>query len=201
MRLFCGRLLTAETQTRPGVGARRCGFAEGREPRELRTRRVPAGVTVARVADVRLLICFDGSPGSAAAITHAARLFPDARATIAQVWQPQLPFGGLSWGGQLIVPPEFQRELEESLDKNARVLADEGASQARAAGLDADTDVRKTTAPVWRELLAAADGVDADVIVAGSRGYGEMKALLLGSTSQALTYHSRRPLLIVPTPD
>jgi hypothetical protein len=96
------------------------------------------------MADVRLLICFDGSRPA--------------------------PFGGLSWGGQLIVPPEFQREVEESLDKEARILADEGASQARAAGLDADTEVRKTKVAVWRELLAAADGVDADVIVAGHAG-------------------------------
>jgi nucleotide-binding universal stress UspA family protein len=57
---------------------------------------------------------------------------------------------------------------------------------------------RETSGPAWRQLLAVADEVDAEVIVAGSRGFGEMKALLLGSTSQALAHHSRRPLLIVP---
>lgn len=152
------------------------------------------------MARVHLLICFDGSAGSAKALEQAARLFSGAQATIAQVWQPPVPFGGSSWGGQIIVPREFQSEIEDELGKKVLALTEEGTVKAVTAGLDAVSDVRKTTAPVWRELLAAADEVDADVIVAGSRGYGETKALLLGSTSQALAHHSRRPLLIVPTP-
>jgi nucleotide-binding universal stress UspA family protein len=146
----------------------------------------------------RLLICFDGSDGATEALTQAARLFPAAHATIAYVWQPPVPYGGSSWGGQLLVPPEFEREIEARLANKAEELATEGAARARAAGLEADTDVRKTKGPVWRELLAAADKAGADIVVAGSRGYGEVKAMLLGSTSQALAHHSRRPLLVVP---
>jgi nucleotide-binding universal stress UspA family protein len=37
------------------------------------------------------------------------------------------------------------------------------------------------------------------LIVVGSRGLGEVKSLVLGSTSQGLAHHTRLPLLIVPS--
>jgi nucleotide-binding universal stress UspA family protein len=66
--------------------------------------------------------------------------------------------------------------------------------------LDAKVEVRQTTRAVWRELLAAADEYNADIIVTGARGHGEVGALLVGSTAQALAHHSKRPLLIIRPP-
>jgi nucleotide-binding universal stress UspA family protein len=105
----------------------------------------------------------------------------------------------VGYGGTFILPPDIQDDVKAKARQEAEKLADDGAGRARTLGLDADTDVRETTGPVWRELLAAADDVDADAIVVGSRGFGEIKALMLGSTSQALAHHAQRPLVIVPT--
>lgn len=148
----------------------------------------------------RVLICHDGSDGSEHALAEAARLFPGAHATIAHVWRPPLPYGGVGYGGQIILPPEIQRDIEAKAMAAVETLTTQAAARAASAGLAAEVDVRETTGPVWRALLAAADQAEADVIVAGSRGFGEVRGVLLGSTSQALAHHSPRPVLIVPAP-
>jgi nucleotide-binding universal stress UspA family protein len=147
----------------------------------------------------RVLICHDGSEGAERALTQAARLFPGARATIAHIWRPPLPYGGVGYGGQIILPPEIQRDIEAKVMAGVEELTTHAAERATSAGLTAETETRETTGPVWRELLDVADAIDADVIVAGSRGLGEAKSLLLGSTSAALAHHARRPVLIIPS--
>ena len=47
------------------------------------------------------------------------------------------------------------------------------------------------------EIVTAADSMDADVIVIGSRGRGRMTSALLGSVSRGVLNESRRPVLIV----
>jgi nucleotide-binding universal stress UspA family protein len=148
----------------------------------------------------RVLVCYDGSEGSRHALAAAATLFPGAQATVTFVWSPPLPYGGVTWGGQFILPPEIQREIEAKAGEEADRVAADGVRAARAAGLEPVADAREATGPVWRALLTAAAEADADVIVAGSHGYGEVKALLLGSTAQALGHHARLPLLLVPAP-
>lgn len=148
----------------------------------------------------KVIVCFDGSEGSTHALELAAQLFPGAHATIVVVWRPAVPYGGLGYGGTFILPPDIQDDIKTKTRQDAEKRADDGVSRARTLGLAADTVVRETTGPVWRELLGAADDAEADAIVVGSRGFGEIKALMLGSTSQALAHHAQRPLVIVPTP-
>lgn len=148
----------------------------------------------------RILICHDGSDGSEHALREAARLFPGAHATLVHVWRPPLPYGGIAYGGQVILPVDIRRDIEKQALAGIETLAHEAATRAADKGLTADVDVRKTTEPVWRELIAAAEAAGADIIVAGSRGFGEVRGLLLGSTSQALVHHADRPVLIVPSP-
>jgi nucleotide-binding universal stress UspA family protein len=149
----------------------------------------------------RILICHDGSEGAEHALAEAARLFPAANATITHVWRPPLPYGGVGYGGQIILPAEVQRDIEAKLMAGVEEVTTQAAARAASAGLSAEVDTRETTGPVWRELLAAADEIEAGVIIAGSRGFGEIRGFVLGSTSQALLHHSRRPVLIVPAPE
>jgi nucleotide-binding universal stress UspA family protein len=54
---------------------------------------------------------------------------------------------------------------------------------------------------IWETIIAVADEVDADLVVTGSRGLGRLRSLLLGSVSDGLLHHCRRPTLVVPSPE
>ena len=47
-------------------------------------------------------------------------------------------------------------------------------------------------------IMTTADEEAADLVIVGRRGRGGFAELILGSTSYALTHHSKRPLLIIP---
>ncbi len=51
------------------------------------------------------------------------------------------------------------------------------------------------------QLLELARRHDAELIVLGSRGFGGVKGLLLGSVTTYAVHHVRRPLLVVPGVD
>lgn len=48
------------------------------------------------------------------------------------------------------------------------------------------------------KIIEEADRIDAGTIVAGSHGHGALHHLLLGSVSEALLRHAKRPVVIVP---
>jgi nucleotide-binding universal stress UspA family protein len=151
----------------------------------------------------RLLICYDESEGGRHALVEAGRLFPGAHATIVSVWKSSVPLlvGGITSGEGAVVDPQAGGETGDEIDAAASRRADELAestrSEAYGVGLEAKVEVRQTSRAVWRELLAAADEYNADIIVIGARGHGEVGALLVGSTTQAVAHHSKRPVLII----
>ena len=52
--------------------------------------------------------------------------------------------------------------------------------------------------PTVETIIAEADRIDAATIVVGSHGHGALRKLLLGSVSQGVVRHSKRPVVIVP---
>jgi nucleotide-binding universal stress UspA family protein len=50
-----------------------------------------------------------------------------------------------------------------------------------------------------REILTEDSG-ELDLLVCGSRGYGPVRAVMLGSVSRVLAHSARCPLLVVPRP-
>lgn len=145
-----------------------------------------------------IVIGFDGSEGSARAITETARLFPAARVVLVHVWHMAGPYTA-GYAGAPVLPTDVLEDVQKAAGKQANKTIEHGRQLARQAGLDPEGRAYVTSSAPWRELLGVADDVNARLIVVGSRGRGEVKSLVLGSTSQALAHHSRLPLLIVPT--
>ena len=144
-----------------------------------------------------MLICFDGSEGASHAIDEAGRLFPGEHAVVVHVWHmPNLYTAG--YAGAPLIPADVEQEVENVATQQANEVAERGAELARKAGLDAEGFAYATASAAWRRLIGAAEDVHAKAIVCGSRGRGEIKSLVLGSTSQALAHHAMRPLVIVP---
>lgn len=84
-----------------------------------------------------------------------------------------------------------------------QILADERADaegELRAAldGLGGDAEVRVVVGDAGAMLVAASE--DADLVVMGSRGWGSLKRVALGSTSDHLVHHAACPVVVVPRP-
>ena len=139
-----------------------------------------------------ILLAYDGSEYAQASIREAARqLSPGRDAVVFTVWTPlaALPFG---------TPGAGATDVDESLEAEARKVADEGARLAADAGFEA-TALTASGSPVWQMIVDEADAQDAGVVVMGSHGRTGLGLLLLGSVAAAVARHTERPVLIVHT--
>ena len=84
------------------------------------------------------------------------------------------------------------------IDGAAADAADALAREGAALIPDATVHSMRATASVWQAILEYADEVDAELIVAGSRGLSAIESTVLGSVSHGLVNHSHRPVLVVP---
>jgi nucleotide-binding universal stress UspA family protein len=149
----------------------------------------PAGFSAAD-GEVRLVGCgFDGSDESHRAVAWAADLARrvPARLRLLSIYERTLP-ASLAVGGGLAtasVNDVLRRRRAESL---ARAVSGLGAGvEVDGALLDGDA----------RELLIRESG-GLDLLVVGSRGYGPLRAVLLGSVSSALVRSAASPVVVVP---
>jgi nucleotide-binding universal stress UspA family protein len=85
---------------------------------------------------------------------------------------------------------------ETTEDANAGLAA--AVEVLNQAGVKAHGEVRNTIfGYAAREIVGDANEIDADVIVMGSRGRGDLAGLLLGSTAHKVIHLSDRPVLVV----
>jgi nucleotide-binding universal stress UspA family protein len=144
----------------------------------------PCAIAVAPVGYARDLgritqvgVGYDGSAESKAALGVARTIADHYNATLRALWVVSIP--AATWIGS----------AAGALDE----LAD--AARAELGQLDGvETEARIGIA--GEELAAFGERVD--LLVVGSRGYGPLKRLMLGSTSEHLSAHARSPLLVLP---
>ena len=126
-------------------------------------------------------VAYNGSPESEAALVTAKGLAAASRAEVIALEVVSIPtyaFTGL-------VPPAFGETVELMLSEaNARMAELEGVRARAVYGLSGE------------ELAVFSDQVD--LLVVGSRSYGPVKRLVLGSTSDYLERHARCSLLVLP---
>lgn len=149
----------------------------------------PAGYATAG-AGIQTVGCgFDGSQESHRALAWAAELArrTSARLRVLSVYEPTLP-ASLTLGGGLPTA---------SINEVLRRQVDEELAQTMSA-LDADIDATGTLLDGDARELLAGESSGLDLLVVGSRGYGPLRAVLLGSVSSALVRSAQSPLVVVP---
>jgi nucleotide-binding universal stress UspA family protein len=145
-----------------------------------------------------VLIAFDGSPDSRAAIDYAGSLFPGRKAVVLSVWEPLLLQSSVLAASGMVVDPETISQDDNEEEAATQTLAREGAELARKAGLDPEPRWQRGTGAIWLTIVDVATELDAALIVTGSRGLGAVKSFLVGSVSDRVMHQARRPVLIVP---
>jgi nucleotide-binding universal stress UspA family protein len=147
-----------------------------------------------------ILLCYDGSPDSEAAVGVAAQLFPSAPVTVLTVWEPFVELLARTGGGMTRTGYLDIAAIDADAKENARTRAQEGVERAKSAGLDAQPATKPAPTSVAEAILCEARQIDAEAIIVGTRGLRGLKSLLLGSVSHAVVQHADRPVLVVPSP-
>lgn len=145
---------------------------------------------------LKLLIAYDGSPNAKTAVATAAALFPGAEATLLYARQPMEGFAAHLEGHPAL---EKLHEFDAATLDASEIIAAEGADLARSHGLVAEPRVSSTMATASEVIVDAADELEIDLIILGSRGRRGLAATLLGSTSANVLHHATRPTLVIPS--
>jgi nucleotide-binding universal stress UspA family protein len=145
-----------------------------------------------------ILIAYDGSDDSKAAIEQASKLFPGESVTVLTVWQRFVDTMARV-GGSMGVIVDYE-EIDNDAEAGAGQRAEAGAKIANDAGLQATGRSAVVDLSVADTILTEAAAVDASVVVCGSRGYTGVKSLMLGSVSHHILQHADVPVMVVPSP-
>jgi nucleotide-binding universal stress UspA family protein len=97
-------------------------------------------------------------------------------------------------------PTAISRDEQVEVEDAARRTVDEGVRLARSGDLNAQPRLARAAGAggAARALLDVAEERGADVVVVGRRSVSRIKAMVLGSFSDAALKDGRRPVLVVP---
>ncbi len=144
----------------------------------------------------RILIATDGSRQSLDAAQYL-RTFASPgsvqRITVVAVVRPfaLVPFA-TDFGEDYV--PDEKEGLMPSFQQAAKAATEHVAAEVRDLATQIDTQV--LVGSPAEEIVRAAEELDADLIVLGSRGLGVVRSVLLGSVSQGVLNHARSPVLV-----
>jgi nucleotide-binding universal stress UspA family protein len=135
----------------------------------------------------RIVVGYDGSEHSIAALTWAAAEAERRR-------RPLTVLHVLDYVGLITSPMGPFRRPDENDDTVTRV-ARAGADRARELADLADVTAVTRVAPVPLTLIEFS--ADAELLVVGTRGHGELAGAVLGSVAFAVSAHALCPIVVV----
>jgi nucleotide-binding universal stress UspA family protein len=128
----------------------------------------------------------DGSELADNALEHVRKLAEIHGSRIVAVHANELLTGRAAGAPLLADEPDLRAKIACQVD------------ELRAAGFDAELEVRTGSKDVAKLVENAADEVGADLIVVGTHGRGAIAGTVLGSVARSLCHTSHRPVLVVP---
>jgi len=151
-------------------------------------------------SDMSTLICYDGSPSAQRALSVAASALDGAPVVLLHVWNPPQRVLADSFGVSEDSAVLNTEKLQTFVEHHAAEVIADGVALAGRLGVSVTSRQEVNRSTVWQTILDVADEVDASLIVTGTHGSTAVQSGLLGSVSNALVHHARRPVLLVPTP-
>ncbi len=90
---------------------------------------------------------------------------------------------------------EYSGKIAEELGEKAKSLVEEAVRELRESGIEAEGLVDAGTPA--EKIVENAEKRDVYLIILGAHGYGGIKKLLIGSTSEKVIRLSTKPVLVV----
>ncbi len=133
----------------------------------------------------KILLATDGSKGATLAARAAIELSNRTASElhVVHVWH-DLPTSHF----RSFVRAQLRQEAEEVLQKQLERIEQSGGTIAEAHLREGRT---------VDEILDLSEELEVGLLIVGSRGLGGVKRILLGSVSEGIVHHSRRPVLVV----
>ena len=137
---------------------------------------------------MKILVAYDGSPASEAAIDSIlGRPWPEgSRVSVVTVIEPPMYYPMAS--GIEVYPPLSEKALQAMREVASRSLMAMVDKLKSKPGIQVTGELRE--GDVKRALLEAIREWGADLVVVGSHGKGAISRLFLGSVSHALVTHA-----------
>lgn len=150
---------------------------------------------------MRVLLAIDGSKFGEAAIKFCKELLgphTDAEIKLLSVIQRLEPVGMAAGAGSA---PYYTQMQNLSVDQ-AKEFVDRAAKDLREGFADRNFTVTENvlTGSVSKEIVKAAEGWNADLVVVGSHGGGYWERTLLGSVSDSVVHLAPCSVLVVRLP-
>lgn len=145
---------------------------------------------------VRILVAVDGSASSLEARDLVVSLPWPGGTSITLLTAYDIPIAWLS--DTAMAGGDWLGEAEDDLRRNAEAELERLAEPL--AGRDWSVDRRVVRGRAGSVILAAAEEMDADLVVVGSRGHGPIASMLLGSVSAEVADHASCAVLVARGP-
>ena len=140
----------------------------------------------------RILVAFDGSSSSLAALDVAVEMAKRDKAGLTAVSVSSVPTAiplGPGGGG-------FDKIVSESR-KEAKDLADKAKEKAAKGGISIKAEVLNGSNGIAAAIVNYAEDDKSDLIVMGTRGRTRLKKMLLGSVAQGVVTYAPCPVIVV----
>jgi nucleotide-binding universal stress UspA family protein len=141
----------------------------------------------------RLLVATDFTETADRALDWAVELAARVNASVTVVHAYEIPVIGFPDGG-IIATADVAVRIAEG----ARIALDNVVEQRQGRGVPIDSVLREGVA--WEEINAAAEQIDAGLVVIGTHGRQGLARALLGSVAEKVIRTSHRPVVTIRGP-
>ena len=143
----------------------------------------------------KILVAIDKSEHSRKAVEHAKAIAEKFGAEVVLYHSYKVPADLVDHQIMYNLDDNYVQKMRENLKKHYQDLLDEYKKGFDEAGLKATTLLENGKAAT--NIVKAVESTNADVVVIGSRGFGSVRSVLMGSVSSYVLHHVKKPLLIV----
>lgn len=135
----------------------------------------------------KIIVAFDGSQSAIEACSLATLLARNFNAAVRIVGV--LP-------ATTILSSRLKTDYEAGVENSSRLQALKIQAQMEKYGIEAETKILRSGDSITRALIDYSEAEEADLIVAGTRGLGTFRRMILGSVSGNLLNQATCPVLV-----